>query len=96
MPKKEDIFTGDMFKSPEVNDETPLMKEYRRNERGEIIDTEGAVYDKKGDVIREKESEPLARALELVRKTYPDAGPKDELVQHYVREFRRQEENKKK
>jgi hypothetical protein len=78
---RKDRFSGNFFETPE-NPKVPEL--LQRNSENEVVDHEGNVYDELGNITREAPSDYLKKALEIVRKTYPNAEANHPLVQHYV------------
>ena len=65
-------------------------------ERREFLDAEGNTVDSEGNLLREKPSEYLVKALEMARREHPEVRPSDELVQFYVRQLKLQEKKRSK
>lgn len=83
--KGPDNFSGNLFE--EAGSQKPPEK---------IVDDEGNVYDESLRKIGEVPSELLVKALEIARRTDPDAQPGDELTQMRLTELKRAEKLKQK
>jgi len=65
------------------------------NDRGEIVDEAGNVYDENGNPIREKTSKYFEEAFRLARKVDPKIEPGDDLVRAYIKELKQLDQKKK-
>lgn len=83
-----DVFSRNLFENPDEPENPNAPELLHENNTGEAIDNDGNVYDENGNLIREKPDALLTKALEIVRREYPDIKPNDPLVQFYLKQLR--------
>jgi hypothetical protein len=96
--KKEDLFSGFLFDTGKNPNRAEILQK-NPDDPNTLIDKEGNVYDLNGNLIKEKPSEYVLKALEIVKKNYPDEKnitPSHPLVQFYIRQLRYKDKQAKK
>ncbi|MEK7195415.1 MAG: hypothetical protein AAB655_01840 [Patescibacteria group bacterium] len=89
MGENKDFLTKNLFKEPERGESGYLEPGYHRNERGEIEDDKGNVYDENYDLIREAPSEGLLKARKQFEGQDVPAGYIGEMAKYYQAEIDR-------
>jgi hypothetical protein len=96
--KKEDLFSGFLFDTGKNPNRARILKP-NPDDPNTLIDEEGNIYDLNTNLIKEKPSEYVLKALEIVKKNYPDEKnitPSHPLVQFYIRQLRYKDKQAKK